>query len=170
MSIIRFYSLFLILIVDLCYIYLPYPKVSVCICATVENCNVVVQCVGLLDAKAWVCIPGQSSKMKYENISSATSSLSRFLAKNLSFGDDVKLQVPPLAYKINAHNMSGVRSQVVILTEGVVMANYVCMYVDLSYLYLPYPKVSVCICATVENCNVNYLRRGLVCRLIRRKS
>ena len=49
--------------------------------------------------------------------------LSRFLAKtlrvnkpvmkkflkNLSSGVDVKLVAPPLMYKINAHNMSGVR-------------------------------------------------------------
>ena len=60
-----------------------------------------------------------------KNISSATDFLSaRFLAKtlrvnkpamkkfpkNLSFGVDVKLQVPPLTYKINAYNMSGVGS------------------------------------------------------------
>ena len=38
-------------------------------------------------------------------------------SKNLSYGIDVKLQVPPLIYKINAYNMSGVRSQAIILTE-----------------------------------------------------
>ena len=37
--------------------------------------GLICRCVGLLDAKACVRIPGQSSKMKYEkNISSATSS------------------------------------------------------------------------------------------------
>ena len=49
--------------------------------------------------------------------------LSRFLAKtlkvnkismknfsNLSFGVDFELQVPPLMYRINAHNISGVRN------------------------------------------------------------
>ena len=36
----------------------------------------------------------------------------------MSFGVDVKLSVPKLTYKINAYNMSGVRSKVVILTEG----------------------------------------------------
>ena len=34
------------------------------------------------------------------------------------FGVDVKLYGPPFMYKINAHNMSGVRSWAVILTEG----------------------------------------------------
>ena len=42
----------------------------------------------------------------------------KMFLKNLLFGVDVKLKVPPLTYKINAHNMSGVRSQAVILTEG----------------------------------------------------
>ena len=35
--------------------------------------------------------------------------MKKFL-KNMSFGVDVKLQVPPLTSKIIAHNMSGVRS------------------------------------------------------------
>ena len=35
--------------------------------------------------------------------------IKKFL-KNLSFGVDVKLQVPPLMYKINAYSMSGVKS------------------------------------------------------------
>ena len=39
-------------------------------------------------------------------------------SKNLSFGVDFKLQVPPLMYKINTHNLSGVRSKAVILNEG----------------------------------------------------
>ena len=38
--------------------------------------------------------------------------------KNLSFGVDVKLYVPPKKYKFNSHNMSSVRSQAVMLTEG----------------------------------------------------
>ena len=32
------------------------------------------------------------------------------ILKNLSFGVDVKLQVSPLLYKINTHNISGVRN------------------------------------------------------------
>ena len=46
--------------------------------------------------------------------------------KNLSLGVDVKLYVPPLTYKINAHNISGVRSN---LNWRIVMANYVWMCV-----------------------------------------
>ena len=34
------------------------------------------------------------------------------LSKNLQFGVDFKLQVPPLIYKINKNNISGVRNQV----------------------------------------------------------
>ena len=37
---------------------------------------------------------------------------------NLSFGVDFKLKLTPLTYKINAHNISDVRSSAVILTEG----------------------------------------------------
>ena len=33
-------------------------------------------------------------------------------SKNISLGVDYKLQVPPLMYKINKHNVSGVRNQV----------------------------------------------------------
>ena len=69
--------------------------------------------------------------------------LSRFLAKTLRvnkpamknffkillFGGNIKLQVPPLTYKINAHNMSGVRNQAVILTEGLLWRiMYVCIH------------------------------------------
>ena len=43
--------------------------------------------------------------------------MKKFL-KDLSFEIGVKLQVPPLTYKINTHNMSGVSSSAVILTEG----------------------------------------------------
>ena len=42
--------------------------------------------------------------------------------KNMSHGADVKLQAPPLTYKINAHNMYGVRSWEVIMT------GQLCMY------------------------------------------
>ena len=40
-----------------------------------------------------------------------------FSKKNLSFGIDFKLKVLTLTYKINTHNNSGVRSQIVILTK-----------------------------------------------------
>ena len=36
----------------------------------------------------------------------------KYFLKNLSFGVDGKLYFPPLTYKINAHNMSGVRSKI----------------------------------------------------------
>ena len=48
-------------------------------------------------------------------------------SKNLSFGVDFKLQVPLRMYKINTHNISGVRNQVNNPNYRVVMANYVCM-------------------------------------------
>ena len=44
------------------------------------------------------------------------AAMKKFL-KNLSFGVEVKLYVPPLMYTINAYNMSDVRSQAVILSE-----------------------------------------------------
>ena len=50
-------------------------------------------------------------------------------SKNLSFGVDFKLLVPPLMYKINTHNTSGVRNYVNSLGWRVIMTNYVCMYV-----------------------------------------
>ena len=37
------------------------------------------------------------------------TAMKKFL-KNLSFEVDVKQEVPPLTYKINAHNMNAVRS------------------------------------------------------------
>ena len=43
--------------------------------------------------------------------------MKKFL-KNLLFGVDAKLQVPPVTYKINAHKMSGVKSKAETLTEG----------------------------------------------------
>ena len=59
-------------------------------------------------------------------------------SKNPSFGVDFKLQVPPLmySYKINTHNISGVRNQVNNPDLLVVMNNYVCMYVYHIYFVL----------------------------------
>ena len=37
--------------------------------------------------------------------------------KNLSFGVDFKQLIPPIMYKINTHNISGVKSKAVILAE-----------------------------------------------------
>ena len=83
------------------------------------------QCVGLLDEK-----PGSESQGRHQNeirkVFLRRFPLSRFLAKtlrinkiaiksfskNLSFGVDFKLQDPPLMYKINTHNIRGVRNQV----------------------------------------------------------
>ena len=63
-------------------------------------------------------MPGQSSIMKYEKyflgdflsadfwqktLRVNKSAMKKFL-KNLSFEVDIKLLVPPLTYKINAHN------------------------------------------------------------------
>ena len=64
-----------------------------------------MQRAGLLDAKAWVRIPGQSSEMKYEKYFFGDFLSSRFLAKtlrvnkpamkkfvkNLLFGVDIQL-------------------------------------------------------------------------------
>ena len=58
--------------------------------------------------------------------------MKKFL-KNLSFGVDIKLQIPPLTYKINSHNMSAVRSQAVILTEE--FNEQLCMYV-IMYIHV----------------------------------
>ena len=52
-----------------------------------------------------------------ENYESIKLAIQKFL-ENLAFGADDKLYVRPLTYKINAHNMSGVKSYAVILTEG----------------------------------------------------
>ena len=83
------------------------------------------QRVGLLDEK-----PRLESQARHQNelrkVFLRRFSLSSFLAKtlrvnkitvksfskNLYFGVDFKLQVPPLIYKINTHNISGVRNQV----------------------------------------------------------
>ena len=53
--------------------------------------------------------------------------MKKLLKKNMSLGVDLKLQVPPLMFKINAHNKSDVSSQVVILTEGLERLIMVCM-------------------------------------------
>ena len=93
------------------------------------------QCVGLLDIKAQVRIPDQTSKrnMKktkyfFGNFLSADfwqklrvnkSAMKQFL-ENLLFRIDIKQQVSltvRLTSAINVHNMSGVRSKAVILTE-----------------------------------------------------
>ena len=44
------------------------------------------------------------------------AAMKKFL-KNLSFGADIKLYVPPFTYTNNAHNMSGVRRLATILAE-----------------------------------------------------
>ena len=90
--------------------------IFVTICCKLKSPWSSMQCVGLLDAKDWVRIPCQSSKMQ-QNFESKKPALKKFL-KNLSFGVDIELQVPPFTYKIKAHNMSGVRSQAIILTDG----------------------------------------------------
>ena len=92
------------------------------------NQVVVVQQVvcWLIRRKARVRVPGLTSKRNTKSISSAISSQQisgknsecqnkiaiKSFSKNLSFEVGFKLQVPPLMYKINAHNISGVRNQV----------------------------------------------------------
>ena len=87
-----------------------------------------------------VRVPGQTSKRNTKSISLAISSQQisgknseskwkiamKSFSKNLSFEVDFKLQVPPLMYKINTHNISGVRNEVNNPDRRVVMANYVC--------------------------------------------
>ena len=79
----------------------------------------------LIRRKAWVRTPGQTSKRNTKSNFSAFSSQEisgknpesklnfheKFL-KNLSFGIEFKLQIPPLIYKINTHNINGVTNQV----------------------------------------------------------
>ena len=81
-----------------------------------ESCNLLSPRITL--------IPGHKSKRNMKTIFLRQFSLSRFLAKtlrinqpamknfleNMSFRVDVKLKVSALTYKINTHNMSGVRS------------------------------------------------------------
>ena len=47
--------------------------------------------------------------------------------ENVSFGVGVNLYIPPLSCKIHAHNMTGVRSLAVIITEGLYVCTYVCI-------------------------------------------
>ena len=95
---------------------------SVCLFQSPLSCS---QYVGLLDE-----MPGFESQARHQNeirkVFLRHFPLSRFLAKTLrvnkiaiksfskklSFGVDFKLQVPPLMYKINTHNISSVRNQV----------------------------------------------------------
>ena len=96
-----------------------------------------------------VAASGVTSNQKYKKFFSAYSSQQIFdknsvnkilkvnsfaiksFSKNLSFGVNFKLQVPPLAYKIYTHNISNVRSTT--LTEG--FNDQLCMmYVACSVL------------------------------------
>ena len=53
----------------------------------------------------------------------------KIFSKNLSFGVDFQLQVPPpLLYKINTHNISGVRNKVNTPDLRGVMTNYVYIF------------------------------------------
>ena len=102
---------------------------SYIICKWICKCEVaVVQYVvcRLIRRKSLGSYPRSiMKKMKYENYFFGTflsqqisgKNFEKKFLKSLSFEVSVKLQVPLLAYKINAHNMSGVRSQPVILTE-----------------------------------------------------
>ena len=56
--------------------------------------------------------------------------MKKFL-KNLLLGIDVKLQVLSVTYKINSHNMSGLRSQVEILKS---CNGQLCMYITIPFL------------------------------------
>ena len=83
------------------------------------------QSVGFLNIKPEF-EPQARNQNKMQKVFLRRFSLSRFLAttlrankiamksfsKNLSFEVDLKLQIPPLIYKINTHNISGVRNQV----------------------------------------------------------
>ena len=65
--------------------------------------------------KARVQAPGQISKQNTKSISSAITSQQisgkkSQVSKNLSFGVDFKLKVPQLMFKINTHNISGVKN------------------------------------------------------------
>ena len=89
---------------------------------------------------------------------------SRFLAKtlrvmksfsrNLSFGVDIKLQVPPLMYKINKHDIRGVRNQVNNPDKGCNDHLYIYVWIMFNYrkfavirylyLYICVLKMSLC--------------------------
>ena len=57
------------------------------------------------------------------------SGLKIFFQKQ-SFGVDLKLYISPLTYKINVHNMHGMRNQTVILTEGLQQTIMYVSYLD----------------------------------------
>ena len=91
------------------------------------------QCVGLLDVRPEFKpqIRHHNENMKLflrpfhlcsflaKNLRVNKPAMNKLLKKkNLSFAVDFKLQVPPLLQKMNAHNLSGVKSQVAFLTEG----------------------------------------------------
>ena len=100
--------------------------------------------------KATVQIPGQTSSMKRnmkKKISSAPYSSKQISDKNseskikiamqsrsntnLLFGVHFKLQVTSLMFKMNTHNICGMRSQVVILSKGLGQLG---MYVAVSFV------------------------------------
>ena len=74
---------------------------------------------GINDKKSKVRVqsPDQTSKAKYENISSATSSadfwqkiwVNKSAMKSFSFRVSFKLKVPSLLYIIDTYNINGVR-------------------------------------------------------------
>ena len=53
----------------------------------------------------------------------AKIAIKNFLKENLSFGADVKLWVPPLTFKIQAHNKSGVGRLALNTDQRIVIAN-----------------------------------------------
>ena len=54
----------------------------------------------------------------WQKLSASTYTIAiKNVSKNLSFGMDFKLQLPALTYKINALNISGIRSKAIILTD-----------------------------------------------------
>ena len=59
-------------------------------------------------------------------------------SKNLSFGVDFKLYFPLLMYKINTHNISGMRNYVNNPNWRIVMTNYVCMYILFMLFFVPF--------------------------------
>ena len=61
-----------------------------------------------------------------QQILAKTRRVNKPAMKKSSLVDD-KLQFTLLAYKINVHNLSSVRSWAIILTRGLLLANYVCI-------------------------------------------
>ena len=51
-----------------------------------------------------------SQQISGKNSESKLKHCNEKFSKNLSFGVDFKLKVPPLMYKINTHNISGMRN------------------------------------------------------------